>query len=255
MSGNVSNHVWVEDSSRPLGGYWVREKGLYDGSPVVTTKEGTGQPTKNRYIHPDATPAEATNRALFQAHENVTVFWVTPKPDTEYAGTGASDNAVIATIPVYGAESVTIHNDSAGAGVIDVQGSTDGGTTYVAALGLVLQLTGAYDASNEIAQNEVVVITDKFTHIRLLQKGATATSAKAHVQFDFKRMPDANMVADAIDYTAGTSLLGFTGGASLDSQIIPLEYGVRNGPFYCTGHLSALDFSVPVNSEMKVEAQ
>ena len=36
MSGNVSNHVWVEDATKPLGGYWVREKGTAEGAALVS---------------------------------------------------------------------------------------------------------------------------------------------------------------------------------------------------------------------------
>ena len=36
MSGNVSNHVWVENATKPLGGYWVREKGTANGAALVS---------------------------------------------------------------------------------------------------------------------------------------------------------------------------------------------------------------------------
>ena len=36
MSGNVSNHIWVEDATKALGGYWVREKGTADGAALVS---------------------------------------------------------------------------------------------------------------------------------------------------------------------------------------------------------------------------
>ena len=37
MSGNVSNHVWVEDATKPLGGYWKRAKGTIYGTTMVST--------------------------------------------------------------------------------------------------------------------------------------------------------------------------------------------------------------------------
>ena len=54
MSGNVSNHVWVEDSSRPLGGYWVRERGTANGAALVSTLPGGLQRIREK-IAMDAT--------------------------------------------------------------------------------------------------------------------------------------------------------------------------------------------------------
>lgn len=35
MSGNVSNHVWVVDATKPLGGYWTRQVGSSGGAAHV----------------------------------------------------------------------------------------------------------------------------------------------------------------------------------------------------------------------------
>ena len=40
MSGNVSNHSWVTDSTQPLGGYWTRASGLSTGAAQVTQPYG-----------------------------------------------------------------------------------------------------------------------------------------------------------------------------------------------------------------------
>ena len=49
MSGNVSNHVWVEDATKSLGGYWVRENGTADGYPLVKLESSIAAAGETRF--------------------------------------------------------------------------------------------------------------------------------------------------------------------------------------------------------------
>lgn len=73
MSGNVSNHVWVTDTTNTRGGYWKRAEGDASGAAHVNTRKGTGETTKNRNRSALATTyAEATNTVTFTSTDNVT---------------------------------------------------------------------------------------------------------------------------------------------------------------------------------------
>ena len=48
MSGNVSNHIWVVDATKALGGYWVRETGTANGAALVNPRSGTGKQLRAR---------------------------------------------------------------------------------------------------------------------------------------------------------------------------------------------------------------
>lgn len=63
MSGNVSNHIWVEDSTKPLGGYWARARGLSTGAALVSTA-GAPSPVATVLVTFDAAadmPADITS--------------------------------------------------------------------------------------------------------------------------------------------------------------------------------------------------
>lgn len=54
MSGNASNHIWVVDSTKATGGYWVRARGSASGDIYVGAPPLTSYTTANRYLIPVA---------------------------------------------------------------------------------------------------------------------------------------------------------------------------------------------------------
>ena len=45
MSGNASNHIWVEDSTHERGGYWVRQQGTTSGAAHSNITNGLANKT------------------------------------------------------------------------------------------------------------------------------------------------------------------------------------------------------------------
>lgn len=70
MSGNVSNHIWVTDSTKPLGGYWARASGLSTGAALVSVA-GTGPQTAGT-LREHATLTTTAENGSFTAEENIT---------------------------------------------------------------------------------------------------------------------------------------------------------------------------------------
>jgi len=65
----------------------------------------------------------------------------------------------------------------------------------------------------------------------------------------------ATIVFDSISYADGNVLLAATGGAAVTVQMEKVKYNTKNGPFNGTSYFSSLQFDVPVNSKVYVEAQ
>lgn len=68
MSGNASQHIWVEDAAHDRGGYWVRAQGTSNGAAHVTSPalifktENTGTYT----YYGEAVPGSADGDAVWQ---------------------------------------------------------------------------------------------------------------------------------------------------------------------------------------------
>lgn len=89
MSGNVTNHVWVEDSTHERGGYWTRAQGNSAGSSTVNPQPGTKQQARNRYLTAVSTTVGSFETADWPSGANITELNIFCTPATpEAAQTG-----------------------------------------------------------------------------------------------------------------------------------------------------------------------
>ena len=78
-----------------------------------------------------------------------------------------------------------------------------------------------------------------------------AANAVAHIEIDISY----SFVIDSVNYASGNLLLSETGGADVDVQMFKGQYNEPTEWFDGTSYFTSVQFSVPVNSKIYIEAQ
>lgn len=78
-----------------------------------------------------------------------------------------------------------------------------------------------------------------------------AANGVAHIEADIAY----SFVIDSLNYTTGNELLAETGGAAVDVQIFKGQYNEPTEWFIGADHFTSVQFSVPVNGKLYIEAE
>lgn len=227
MSGNVSNHIWVTDSTKPLGGYWTRASGLSTGAALVSPRSGTGARDRNRSLV-NVTTRQSVHWPAGADIRHLTVLATLPNYDYTVTGT-ATALGTTGVVSPYSRGTFVI--SGLATETINLTALIGAGLVETAAIRVIDLATGAVTAASALG-NGSYKIADIAARKLKFTKSAGVDNATVTLSMQSDDTPDdvyAVICVDAENDTEADGRLGTSGNppssSTADANFIPIPLG------------------------------